>query len=62
MTGTRPVSRGQRISAIGALPAEETADCMTSEGTPDRAVFLSYPGDFSCPVLKEGQVVITDNA
>jgi len=44
------------------LSAEETADCMTSEGTPDRAVFLSYPGDFSCPVLKEGQVVITDNA
>jgi len=39
-----------------------TAACMTSEGTPDGEVFLSYLSDFLCPVLKEGQVVITDNA
>jgi hypothetical protein len=32
VTGTRPVSQGQRISAIGALSAEETEACMTSEG------------------------------
>jgi len=60
--GPRPVSQGQRISAIGALSTEETAACMTSEGTPDGEVFLSYLSDFLCPVLKEGQVVITDNA
>lgn len=60
--GTRPVSQGQRISTIGALSTEETAACMTSEGTLNGEVFLSYLSNFLCPVLKEGQVVITDNA
>lgn len=35
---------------------------MTSEGTLNGEVFLSYLSNFLCPVLKEGQVVITDNA
>jgi transposase len=60
--GTRPVSQGQRISTIGALSTEEMVACMTFEGTLNGEVFLSYLSDFLCPVLKEGQVVITDNA
>jgi hypothetical protein len=35
---------------------------MTSGGTPDGEVFLSYPGDFLCPVPEEGQAAITGNA
>lgn len=35
---------------------------MVFEGTLNGAVFLSYVSNFLCPVLKEGQVVITDNA
>jgi len=62
VTGTRPVSQGRRIPTIGALSSEGSEVCMVSEGTPDGAVFLSYVSDFLCPVLKEGQVVITDNA
>jgi len=62
VTGIRPVSQGRRISTIGALSSEGSEACMVSEGTLNGTVFLSYLSNFLCPVLKEGQVVITDNA
>jgi len=62
VTGTRPVSQGRRISTIGALSSGGSEACMTFQGTLNGEVFLSYLSDFLCPVLKEGQVVITDNA
>ena len=60
--GTRPVSQGKRISATGALSSEGLEACTTFEGTLNGEVFLYYPSSFLCPVLKEGQAVITDNA
>ena len=60
--GYRPVSQGKRISAIGAISSEELSACMTYEGTLNGELFLSYLSNFLCPVLKEGHVVITDNA
>lgn len=62
VVGTRPVSQGQRISTIGALSAEGLSGCMTFEGTLNGETFLFWLTDFLCPVLKEGQTVITDNA
>lgn len=60
--GTRPVSKGQRISVIGAMSSKGLEACMTFEGTLNGEVFLSYLRDVLCPVLRKGHIVITDNA
>lgn len=60
--GVRPVSQGRRVSVIGALSPNGLEDCMTFEGTLNGEIFLYYLNNFLCPALKEGQVVITDNA
>ena len=60
--GIRPVSRGQRISAVGALSTDGIGSCMTFEGTLNGETFLFYLENFLCPALKEGQTVIVDNA
>lgn len=60
--GSRPLSQGKRISTIGAMSSEELLVCMTYEGTLNGELFLSYLSNFLCPVLREGHVVITDNA
>lgn len=60
--GTCPVSKGQRISTIGALSCKGIDACMTFEGTLNGEIFLFYLINFLCPVLKKGEVVIIDNA
>ena len=57
-----PVSRGKRISTIGAMSSKCLEACMTFEGTLNGELFLSYLSNFLCPVLKKGQIIITDNA
>lgn len=62
VTGACPVSRGKRISTIGAMSSRRSEACMTFEGTLNGELFLSYLSNFLCPTLKKGQIVITDNA
>ena len=57
-----PVSQGLRVSTIGALSLEGINACMTFEGTLNGDTFLFYLKNFLCPMLKEGQIVIADNA
>lgn len=60
--GTCPVSRGKRISTIGAISSKSLGACMTFGGTLNGELFLYYLSNFLCPELKKEQIVITDNA
>ena len=60
--GTCPVSRGKRISTIGAISSKSSDACMTFGGTLNGELFLYYLSNFLCPELKKEQIVITDNA
>jgi transposase len=57
-----PVSKGERISTIGALSTEGLKASMSFEGTLNGTVFLSFLKNILIPELKSGDVVICDNA
>jgi Transposase and inactivated derivatives len=60
--GEKSVSKGQRISTIGALSTQCLATAFCFEGTLTGAVFVFFLKHFLCPLLKPGQVVFLDNA
>jgi Transposase and inactivated derivatives len=60
--GEKSVSKGQRISTIGALSTQCLATALCFEGTLTGAVFLFFLKHFFCPLLKPEQVVVLDNA
>ncbi len=57
-----PVSKGERISTIGALSTEGLIASMCYEGTLNGDIFLYFLENFLVPQLESGNVVICDNA
>ncbi len=59
--GQAPRNRGPNTSLLAALGPRGLLGTMSTEGSVDRAVFLSYLDQVLCPALRAGQVVILDN-
>jgi len=57
-----PVSKGKRISTIGALSTDGLVANMSYEGTLNGTRFLYFLENFLVPQLRSGNVVICDNA
>jgi DDE superfamily endonuclease len=58
--GAKPTAPGKRISTIGALGLGGLTTAMCFEGTLTGAVFLQFLDEFLVPVLKPGQIVISE--
>lgn len=59
---TKPTARGKRVSTIGALNSSGIAAALTIEGTLNGITFLYFIEHFLCPLLKEGDYIVIDNA
>jgi len=59
---TKPVSKGQRISLIGAMTKSGMATALNIEGTTNTLAFIYFLNHFLCPLLKKGTYVVVDNA
>jgi len=59
---TKPVSRGRRISLIGAMNNKGIQVAMNIEGTTNANAFIYFLTHFLCPILKKGDYVVIDNA
>jgi len=59
---TKPVSKGKRMSLIGAMNNKGLQATMNIEGTTNKGVFLHFIQFFLCPILKKGDHVVIDNA
>jgi transposase len=59
---TKPVAKGKRISLIGALTSSGISAAFTLEGTLNGITFLYFIKHILCPLLKEGNRVVIDNA
>lgn len=59
---TKPTAKGKRISTIGAMNCAGIATALTIEGTLNGQVFLYFVEHFLCPLLREGDHVVIDNA
>ena len=60
--GEKPVSKGCRISTIGALSLSGVEAAMCFEGTLNTDVFLYFVEKFLVPVLEPRHTVVVDNA
>jgi transposase len=58
----QPVAKGKRVSTIGALSCRGMEVCMCFEGTLNREVFKQFLSQVLLPELKQGDVIIMDNA
>lgn len=56
-----PCNHGTNISLIGALSLDGLIASMTSKGSVDTSVFLSYIHDVLAPQLWVGAIVVMDN-
>jgi transposase len=59
---TKPVSKGQRISLIGAMTNKGIQTAMNVKGTTNSDVFIYFLIHFLCPLLKKNDYVVIDNA
>jgi transposase len=59
---TKPVSKGQRISLIGAMTKSGMKTALNVEGTTNMLVFIYFITHFLSPLLKKGDYVVVDNA
>jgi transposase len=58
---TTPSTRGQHVSAIGALGAEAVRAAMSIPGAVDGDVSLVFTQDVLAPCLRPGTIVFMDN-
>lgn len=58
----QPTARGKRVSTVGALSCQGIKASMCFEGTLTREVFKQFLSQILLPELKEGDVVVMDNA
>lgn len=60
--GTKSLSRGQRISTIGALTTKGLITGLLVEGTLNGEMFLAFIIQFLVPLIRPGDIVFMDNA
>ena len=60
--GTKPTSRGARISTVGVLRIEGLKTALCFEGTLNAEVFLFFLQHFLLPLLRPGGIILLDNA
>ena len=58
--GAKPIGPGKRVSTIGALGPGGLKSALCFEGTLTGAVFLQFLDEFRVPVLKPGQIGISE--
>src|ERR1035438_5605098 len=56
-----PHGHGETTTFVGALRRRQLTAPMVTDGPMDGEMFLAYVGQFQCPTLQPGDIVILDN-